>query len=58
LNKEAVKEQIKADVKEGLTNVIQNNEKVQAIQKNSTVKSLTDIYKFYKNSGTSTQGAQ
>ena len=55
ISKEAIKEQIKTDVKQGITNALQNNEKVQEIQKNSTVKSLTDIYKFYKNSGTSTQ---
>ncbi len=53
VTKEEIKEQIKTDVKQGITNAIQNNEKVQELQKNSTVKSLTDIYKFYKNSGAS-----
>jgi len=50
--KEEIKEQLKNDVKQGITNAIQNNEKIQEIQKNSTVKSLTDIYKFYKKSTT------
>lgn len=45
--KEEIKENIKEGVKQGVTNAIQNNE---ALQKNKTVKSITDIYNFYKNS--------
>lgn len=49
VTKEELKENLKEGVKQGVTNAIQNNE---TLQKNKTVKSITDIYNFYKNSGT------
>ena len=49
VTKEEIKENIKEGVKQGITNAIQNNE---TLQKNKTVKSITDIYNFYKNAGT------
>lgn len=51
VTKEELKEQIKEDVKQGVTNALQNNEKVQEIQQNKAVKTLGEIYKFYKKSG-------
>ena len=49
VTKEEIKENLKEGVKQGVTNAIQNNE---TLQKNKTVKSITDIYNFYKNAGT------
>ena len=51
VTKEELKEQIKEDVKQGVTNALQNNAKVQEIQQNKAVKTLGEIYKFYKKSG-------
>lgn len=50
-SKEELKEMIKEDVKQSVTNAVKNNEKVQELQKNKAVKTLGDIYNFYK-SGT------
>ena len=53
--KEELKQQIKEDVKKGVTNALQQNEKVQELQQNKAVKTLSDIYNFYKNSKTNNQ---
>ena len=55
VTKEEIKEQIKEDIKQGVTNAIQQNEKVQELQQNKAVKTLSDIYNFYKNSKNKTQ---
>lgn len=55
-SKEELKEMIKEDVKQGVANAVKNNEKVQELQKNKAVKTLGDIYNFYKKSGTKTNG--
>ena len=52
--KEEIKEQIKEDIKQGVSNAIQQNEKVQELKQNKAVKTLSDIYNFYKNSKTKT----
>lgn len=49
------KEEIKEQVKQDITNALQNNEKVQEIQQNKAVKTFTDIYKFYKSGSQSTE---
>lgn len=53
--KEEFKEMVKEDLKQGVTNAIQNNEKVQQIQQNKAVKTFSEIYKFYKQSDTKTE---
>jgi hypothetical protein len=53
-NKEELKEQLKDNLKTGLQNQLEKNEKVQEIKQNKTVKNLTDIYKFYKQSSSET----
>ena len=55
VTKEEIKEQIKEDIKQGVTNAIQQNEKVQELKQNKAVKTLSDIYNFYKNSKTNNQ---
>ena len=62
-NKEEIKEIVKEDIKQGVSNAIKNNEKIQQIQKNKTVKTLGDIYNFYKGAkssetNSSAEGAQ
>lgn len=44
------KEELKEQVKQDVTNALQQNEKVQEIQQNKAVQTLGDIYKFYKGS--------
>ena len=46
------KEEVKKQVVQTVKNKLENNEKVQEIKENKTVKTLTGIYKFYKNSQT------
>lgn len=44
------KEEVKKQVVDSVKNKIENNEKVQEIKENKTVKTLTGIYNFYKKS--------
>lgn len=53
--KEEFKEMVKEDLKQGVTNALQKNEKVQQIQQNKAVKTFSEIYKLYKQSDTKTQ---
>lgn len=48
------KEALKESVKGAVQNQLENNEKVQEIKQNKTVKTLTGIYNFYKQSQTQT----
>lgn len=48
------KKEIKTQVKQDITNALQKNEKVQEIQQNKAVKTLNDIYKFYKSASKTT----
>lgn len=51
------KEALKESVKDAVQNQLDNNEKVQEIKQNKTVKTLTGIYNFYKQSQTGTGGS-
>lgn len=51
------KEALKESVKDAVQNQLENNEKVQEIKQNKTVKTLTGIYNFYKQSQTGTGGS-
>lgn len=44
------KEELKESVKGAVQNQLENNEKVQELKQNKTVKTLTGIYNFYKQS--------
>lgn len=52
------KEELKQQLKEGLTNQLEKNEKVQEIKQNKAVKTLSDIYNFYKQKNTTTETTQ
>ena len=42
------KEEVKQEVKNQVQNAVENNEKVQKIKQNETVKNLGALYNFYK----------
>lgn len=46
------KEEVKQEVKNQVQNAVENNEKVQKIKQNETVKNLGALYNFYKDQKT------
>ncbi len=54
----ATKEELKQQVKEDLTNAIQQTETVQKIKENKAVQTLGAIYNFYKNNGSKEESVQ
>lgn len=50
------KEELKQQVKEGIQNQLENNEKIQELKQNKAVQTFGSIYKFYKDNSKSGAG--